>query len=76
LEAAVSAIAAEERAKRIRMLLGTTRLVLGTAIGGEAGLTLNDSESRPRIVLETPATGEPSLRFLNESGETMLRLPR
>jgi hypothetical protein len=76
MEAAIAAIPEEDRGERMRMLLGTTRLELGTTIGREAGLTVNDSEGRARIVLEAPATGEPSLRFLDENGETVLRLPR
>jgi hypothetical protein len=75
LQAAIAAIPEDERAERMRSLLGITRLELGTSLEGEAGLTLHDAEGRPRIVLETPADGEPSLRFLDENGETVLRLP-
>jgi hypothetical protein len=76
LQAAIEAIPPEARADRLRPLTGATRVELGTKIDRSAGLTLHDAEGRPRIVLETPATGAPSLRFLDEDGETVLRLPR
>jgi hypothetical protein len=76
LQAAIEAIPPEARARRLRPLTGATRVELGTTIDRSAGLTLHDAEGRPRIVLETPATGAPSLRFLDEDGETVLRLPR
>jgi len=76
LQAAIEAIPPDERARRLRSLTGATRVELGTTLDRSAGLTLHDAEGRPRIVLATPATGEPSLRFLDENGETVLRLPR
>ncbi|MGH7507433.1 MAG: hypothetical protein ACRELX_17395, partial [Longimicrobiales bacterium] len=76
LQAAIEAIPVDEREERLRELRGTTRLALVRTVEGSAALTLNDGAGRPRVVLEAPATGEPSLRFLDESGETVLQLPR
>lgn len=75
LDAAIEAVPPDERQHALRDLVGVTRLELGTTPGGEAGLTLNDAEGRPRIILEAPADGLPSLRFLDESGAVVLRLP-
>lgn len=75
MEAAIAAIPEAERSERLRQLVGTLRLRLGIATSGEAGLTLNDAEGRPRVVIEAPASGAPSLRFLDENGQTLLRLP-
>lgn len=76
LQAAVAAVPEEERTQRMRQLLGTMRLELGTNMEGEVGLTLHDAAGRPRIVIAAPATGEPSFRLLDENGDTVLRLPQ
>jgi len=76
LQATIAAIPEDEQAERMRNLVGMMRLEIGTNLEREAGLTLHDAEGRPRVILEAPATGEPSLRFLDENGETVLRLPQ
>ncbi|MFW6202223.1 MAG: hypothetical protein ACOC8B_06580 [Gemmatimonadota bacterium] len=70
------ASAPPERLERFnREIVGSTRAVLGSNIDDDASLTLHDAEGRPRVVIEAPAEGEPSLRFLDEAGEAVLRLP-
>ena len=75
LTAAVKALPEEGRAARLRELFGTSRAFLGSDRGGQATLVLRDGEGRPRIVIETPREGEPSIRILDEEGKAVLRLP-
>jgi len=75
LTAALNSIPEDERPERRRALFGTSRAFFGSAATGEATLTLRDGQGRPRIIIEAPKDGEPSLRMLDASGETVLRLP-
>ena len=75
LSAAIEAIPEGQRAARRRELFGTTRAFFGSARSGEARLELRDGQGRARIVIETPQDGQPSIRILDEDGETVLRLP-
>jgi len=75
LNRAVAALPAEERAQRMRELFGTARAFFGVGRDGSSALTLLDGEGRPRWVLDAPRQGQPSLRLLDEDGETILRLP-
>jgi hypothetical protein len=74
--AAIETIPAEERQARMRELTGSTRVVVGSRRDSAAVLELNDGNGRPRIVLEVPADGQPSIRVLDVNGEAVLRLPR
>jgi hypothetical protein len=76
LTAAIQAIPEDQRAARRRELFGTTRAFFGSARSGEARLDLRDGQGRVRIVIEAPETGEPSIRILDEIGQTVLRLPK
>jgi hypothetical protein len=75
INAAIEAIPEDERESRLRELFITRRAFFGSSPGGEALLELRDGQGRVRVVIEAPETGEPSIRFLSETGETMLRLP-
>jgi hypothetical protein len=75
LQEAIATIPEEQRASTLRRLAGATRVEVGSAINGSAGVTLRDREGRPRVILEAPATGAPSLRFLDENGDIVLTLP-
>lgn len=75
LSAAIEAIPEDRRASRARELFGTTRAFLGSTPNGESRLELKDGQGRPRILIETPKDGEPSIRILDEDGETALQLP-
>lgn len=76
LQAALEALPEDEREARLRGLFGgANRAFLGSNPGGEANLTLRDGEGRPRIVIEAPREGEPSIRILDEEGATILQLP-
>lgn len=75
LQAAIQALPEEGREARLHGLSGTNRAFLGSTPGGEATLTLRDGEGRPRIVIEAPRDGEPSIRILDEEGDVLLRLP-
>jgi hypothetical protein len=66
--AALQAIPADERAARRRELFGSDRAFFGSARDGAARLELRDGEGRPRIVLEAPKDGAPSIRVLGEDG--------
>ena len=76
LQAALEALPEDGREARLRGLFGgANRAFLGSNPGGEANLTLRDGEGRPRIVIEAPREGEPSIRILDEEGAILLRLP-
>jgi hypothetical protein len=75
LQSALQALPPDERERILPRLTGATRVEVGTALGGNAGLTLSDAAGRPRVILEAPGDGQPSLRFLDENGETVLRVP-
>ena len=75
LQAAIQALPEEGRDARLQGLSGTNRAFFGSTPGGEATLTLRDGEGRPRIVIEAPRDGEPSIRILDEEGAVLLRLP-
>ena len=75
MQAAVGALPEDGRAARMRELFGTNRAFLGSTPGGEANLTLRDGAGRPRVVIEAPREGEPSIRVLDEGGATVLRIP-
>ena len=73
LTAAIRALPEERRGARLRELFGTARAFFGTSRTGEAGR--RDGQGRQRIILETPKEGAPSLRILDEAGNTIARLP-
>ena len=76
IQAAVEALPEDERATRLRELFGGAgRAFLGATPDGEARLTLSDGEGRPRVVIEAPRDGDPTIRILDEEGATVLRLP-
>ena len=75
LTAAIQALPEEGRDARLRELFGVSRLFLGSDRDGRASLVLRDGQGRPRIIIESPRQGEPSIRLLNEQGATVLRLP-
>lgn len=75
LMAAIEALPEEGRDARLRELFGVSRLFLGSDRDGQASLVLMDGAGRPRIIIESPREGEPSIRILNEEGATVLRLP-
>jgi hypothetical protein len=75
LTAAIAAIPEAERRTRMRELFGTTRAFFGSARGGEARLELRDGRGRPRMLIEAPEEGTPSIRGLDEQGADVLRLP-
>jgi hypothetical protein len=75
LQAAVQAIPERDRAGRLRELFGVQRAFLGSTRSRDASLVLRDGEGRPRILLEVPAEGDPSLTILDEAGDPVLRLP-
>jgi hypothetical protein len=75
LNAAIAAIPEAERRTRLRELFGTTRAFFGSARSGEARLELRDGRGRPRIIIEAPEDGTPSIRVLDENGANVLRLP-
>ena len=75
LNAAIAAMPEEGRETRLRELFGTARAFVGSDVDGTANLTLLDGEGRPRIVIEVPASGAPTIRILDEAGESVLSLP-
>lgn len=75
LQAAMEQLPEDGREARLRELFGTNRAFFGSTRSGEAGLTLRDGEGRPRIVIEAPSDGEPSIRVLDAEGAVVLRLP-
>lgn len=76
MQAAIAGIPDTERPTRLRELFGVSRLFLGSTRSRDASLVLRDGEGRPRILLEVPETGEPSIRMLDADGNDVLRLPR
>lgn len=75
MEEAIAAIPQDEREARMRELFGVRRVFVGSTPEDIASLTLRDGAGRPRIALEVPAEGEPSIRILDVEGETVQRLP-
>ena len=76
LQAAMEALPEDGREARLRELFGgTIRAFLGSTPNGDANLTLRDGEGRPRVVIEAPDDGNPSIRILDDEGATVLRLP-
>jgi hypothetical protein len=76
MRAAIEAIPEADRPARLRELFGVSRLFLGSTRSRDASLVLRDGEGRPRILLEAPEAGEPTIRLLDEDGNDLLRLPR
>jgi hypothetical protein len=54
---------------------GVTRMVVGKTRERVVGVTLADPEGRTRIRLQVNEQGTPSLEFLDEAGEVLMRLP-
>lgn len=75
IQAAVAEIPEDGRGARLRGLFGTPRAFVGSTPNGEVGLTLSDGEGRPRVVIEAPREGDPSIRILDHEGTEVLRLP-
>lgn len=53
---------------------GHRRIWIGRADDGAATLALMDAAGRKRILLQVPASGDPSLLFLDANGKTVQRL--
>jgi hypothetical protein len=51
------------------------RMYLGKSQNGSVSLRLNDNEGRERLIVEVAPDGAPALRFLDENGEEVARLP-
>ena len=51
------------------------RVVIGRGPDGRAGVLLNDSKNRPRILLEVDGNDEPRLQFLDADGNVTFSLP-
>lgn len=51
------------------------RMYLGKSQNGSVSLRLNDPEGRERLIVEVAPDGTPALRFLDENGEEVARLP-
>jgi hypothetical protein len=75
LQAAIQAIPEGIREARLRELFGAQRLFLGSSRTRSASLVLRDGSGRPRIVIDVPDAGEPSIQILDEEGDAILRLP-
>jgi hypothetical protein len=76
LQSAMMEIPEEERGARLATLFGgAQRVFVGTARSREATVLLSDGQGRPRIHLGVPDDGEPFIRILNESGETVMEWP-
>ena len=75
LQAAIQAIPQGIREARLRELFGAQRLFLGSTRTRSASLVLRDGSGRPRIVIDVPDAGEPSIQVLDEGGDAVLRLP-
>lgn len=75
LQEAMGALSPDALERFRRELVGSTRVTLGSDRDATAALTLHDGRGLPRVVIEAPAEGEPSLRFLDTAGQTVLRLP-
>ncbi|MEZ5994680.1 MAG: hypothetical protein R3C25_02910 [Hyphomonadaceae bacterium] len=54
---------------------GQTRLVLGRTPNRNVGLTVNDSQGRPRIRIRVLANDQPEIVMLDENGQETARLP-
>ena len=50
------------------------RIWVGRRDDGAASVQLMDAQGRRRIALEVPATGEPSLKFFDETGKVVQTL--
>jgi hypothetical protein len=75
MQAAVQAIPEVERAEKLRELFGVQRLFLGSTRSRNASLVMNDGKGRPRILIDVPDDGEPSIQILDAEGVPVLRLP-
>lgn len=74
MQSALAALPEDGRAERLRELFGVSRLFLGSA-NGTASLVMRDGAGRPRVVIDVPEEGAPSLRFLDADGNEVSRLP-
>ncbi len=54
---------------------GALRVFVGRGTDNEAVVRLNDSKSKPRILLSVDKTDTPSLQFLDENGKVVQRFP-
>lgn len=54
---------------------GRPRMYLGKSQNGSVSLRLNDPEGRERLIVEVAPDGTPALRFLDENGDEVARLP-
>jgi hypothetical protein len=50
------------------------RIWVGRKADGAAAISLMDGSGRPRIVMSAPASGNPTLEFLDESGKVVQKL--
>jgi len=53
---------------------GVKRMRLAREPDGSVGLTLRDAEGQPRIVLQVPAEGDPSIELFDPAGNTVSRM--
>jgi hypothetical protein len=56
-------------------LAGASRVFVGRGTKSEAVVSLADTKGRPRILLSVDGEGDPSLKFLDENGKVIFRLP-
>ncbi len=57
------------RAMQQKGQLPSNRVLLGTTGDGASALSLADAKGRPRLMLMVTAAGQPSVQFLDESGQ-------
>lgn len=54
---------------------GALRVFVGRSRDNEASVVLNDTKSRPRVILSVDAKDRPSLRFLDADGKVVYSVP-
>ena len=73
----IQALPQDEQAQALeRMSEGlAARIIIGRGPDGRAGVILNDSKNRPRIILEVDGNDEPRMQFLDADGNVTFSLP-
>lgn len=71
----VEAIRREIRAYVQERGMHTERAFFGKLPDGSSVVRLSDGEGRPRLIVAVDPAGQPSLRFLDENGDVVSRLP-
>lgn len=75
LDSAIDALPEENREERLRELFGVSRISLASDRENTARLQIRDGSGRPRIRIEVPEEGDPSIAILDEAGEVVSALP-